>query len=290
MVTTTGRVGKGKDMATAEEIAGAILGEEPEAPEEAAPETVEETVETEEATTATETTTEAPETADEPAEEETKVPLKALQEERRKRQEYEARLKEVEEKIKPTAEPPTIESLYLQDPQGVTSRINLEIAKLQNDDPYGNAEAIERLRDLKIELRETGINHRRAAETQQVHEMQSFVNDIARAVPDFQNKVQVLTEFATNDLGLSDVAISQLSNPAIVGKEAAKDFIVHVAKQYEAKQAAATVKQKAVQPKPTTVEAPGTGSKPSAENLGNLFEEAKRTGNWDKYLDAKGVL
>jgi hypothetical protein len=275
---------------TAEEIAADILGmnEEPseEAPQvEEQPETVEEVEET----TSSEVAEEVSEVVEE---EDTKVPLKALVEERRKRQEYEAKLKEIEEKVNAQTpkEPPTIEQLYETDPQGTTSRINAEIARLQNDDPFGNAEAIERLRDLKIELRETSIINKQNGQTKALQEQQAFVNELTAAIPDLPKKTQALTEFAMTEMGMTDEALQRLSNPQLVGKEAAKAFITMVNKQYEQKQAATSVRSKAVQPKPTSVESPGTGSRQSAENIGNLKAEAIRSGDWSRYLAATGVL
>lgn len=256
-------------------IAGAMLGEEPPAaepePETEAPETPTETAE--------ETT--APVAEVDEKEDDIKVPLKALQEEKRKRQEYEARLKELEERVKPKEE--TIEDLYDKDPQGVTSRINAEIARLQNDDPFANAEAIERLRDLKIELKEKSTMRRVTSE-------QSFVANLQREVPDLHQKADAYTDFAITELGYDRHTLETLTNPAIVGPQAAINFVKTVAAQYNKAQAVKTVQQKAVQPKPTTSEPPGKGIPAQTQDIGRLKAEAKASGDWSKYLDAVGAL
>lgn len=256
----------------AEELAGAILGEEQEteSPEIEATETAEETPEP------------ASEVVEEP-EEEVKVPLKALQEERRKRQEYEARLKDIEDKVSATPKEQTLEDIYAADPQGTTSRINAEIARLQNDDPFANAEQIEKLRDLKVELREKVVNRTSQAE-------RAFIQDLQREVPDLAAKQDVYTDFAIEELGYDRQTLQQLSNPALVGAQAAIKFVKSIATQHARANAAVTAKAKAVQPQPTRTEAPGTGVKTSGTDLGKLKQDAARTGDWSKYLEAAGVL
>lgn len=263
---------------TAEDVAGAILGEEPETTEQAEETTTEETAaeETVPATTEEETTT--TEEVEEP--EEVKVPLKALQEERRKRQALEAQLKAAENKPKGQE---TIEDMFIRDPAGTLTSINAEIKRLAEEDPYGNAAQIETLRDLKTDLRERGQSHQQA-------QAQEFVKELNTIIPDFMSKQRALTKFAVEELGYDMDELSESTNPQVVGKRSALATIRVIAKQYEKATAAKTVKQKEVATKPTAVEAPGTGAKPSAESIDRLMEEARETGDWSKYLDARGLL
>jgi hypothetical protein len=239
-----------------------------------------ETAEIEEATAATEVDETAPEVVEEA--EDTKVPLKALQEERRKRQEYEAKIREYEAQQAPP-QPQTLADMYLADPQGTEASIYNEIARLAQEDPYSNAVAIAKLQALVPKLE-------REAATRVQSEDSRFMQALNTAIPDFSQKVPVLTDFARNELGYSDDTIARLSNPKVVGPQAALDFVKSVAKQFDQKQAVRTVQQKAVQPKPTKVEQPGTGVPQSVETLSSLKAEAMRTGKWARYLEASGAL
>jgi hypothetical protein len=58
---------------------------------------------------------------------------------------------------------------------------------------------------------------------------------------------------------------------------------------YDKINAPKTLSDKKTQPKPTQVEAPGSGFKaPAGPTYQQLFAEAKETGDWTKVLKAKG--
>lgn len=252
------------------------------APAEEIPAEVEEA--TEEPTEETAEETEVPATPEEGTD--VKVPLKALQEEKRKRQEYEAKLKEIEERLNAVPQPKqeqSLEDIYAADPQGTTSRINAEIARLQNDDPFQNAEQIERLRDLKIELREK-------VQVRQVTSEKQFVAELQREVPDLQAKSDEYTKFALEQLGYDRETLATLTNPSIVGGKAAIKFVKAVATQYARANATQTIKAKSVQAQPTKTETPGSGSPPSNNELAEAWKTAEATGNFTDYLVKAGLV
>lgn len=263
-------------QAFADQHAAELLGlEVPIAEEE-----VEKVEDVEEETTAT-TETEV-EVMEEPQEE--KVPLKALQEERRKRQELEQRLKEKEQQKPEQQGNETVDQMYQRDPQGTISAINQEITRLVNDDPYTHAEAIERLRDMKVDLRERNM------QAQQV-QAGRFVQELNMAVPNFQQKAPLLVEFAINELGYSNETLAQFSNPQAVGPKAAIEFTAMINKAYESKKAIETVRQKQSQPKPTPTERPGDGAGSQQNvNIKQIKERAQSTGNYADYLEAIGAI
>jgi hypothetical protein len=124
----------------------------------------------------------------EPEKVEKVVPLAALEDERRKRQDAEARLAERE--VKPTAPAKTMEEYYEADPQATIAYINNEIAKLQNDDPFGSALQVEQLRDLKIELKEK-------VSSKTMKRQNEYAAKITAAIPDFLEVKPALEKFAT---------------------------------------------------------------------------------------------
>ena len=68
-------------------------------------------------------------------------------------------------------------------------------------------------------------------------------------------------------------------------------FIMGVNKMYDKVHAPKTMEGKKTQPKPTQVEAPGTGFKaPAGPTYDQLLQEAKDTGDFSKVLKAKGYL
>lgn len=223
----------------------------------------------------------------EPQEPEVKtVPLKALEEERRKRQEMAKRLEEVEKKLAPPPkQPQTIDEFYEVDPKGTMDYLNNEIARLTEEDPFGNVRKIENLRDTKEELRLRGA-------TQRQNQQSRFVTDLNKAIDGFDKKREALTTFATSELGYTPQELAMLTNPGVVGHEAAIKTVKLINRQFEAKQAPATLKSKEVKPKATQVEPPGEGLQPPAPDaqVAKLYEQAKKGEiPWHKYFEATGI-
>jgi len=204
----------------------------------------------------------------------------AVAEERRKAEE------ERKAKEEPAAkkEPKTFEEFYDQDPQGVMTWINSEIARLAEESPYTNAVQIENLRDKKLELKDYG-KQKEATRTSQ------YMANVEKAIPGFNSKRKELAKHATDDLGYTMDDISTLSDPSKVGESAAIKFMAQINKSFELANAGKSLKSKEVK-QPTKVELAGTGGfKTSSEtNLTKLYESAKTNGTneaWAAYFDAK---
>lgn len=221
---------------------------------------------------------------DETDEETGTVPVKAVVEERRKRQALE---KEVEELKKsqppPQPQPPaqkTVYDYYDEDPQSVMQWINGEIAKLTEEDPFGNVAKIELLRDQKADLRQYGISKASELST-------SFRQEIQKAVP----KMDAVTEYAVKELGYSSDEMKFLTAPAQNKAEA--DFklktLKTIQRAYDKENAGKGIDKKEVKRQPTQVERPGSGVSTPSPKLQKLLDEAKRTGNWMAYIEAAGI-
>lgn len=219
------------------------------------------------------------------------VPLKALQEERRKRQEYEAKIAELEMAKTPHKQEATqsqsLEEWYEADPQAATYAINQEIARLQVDDPYNpqTLAQIEYLRDKKIELAKT-------VDTRVQTRNMELYNDAKKLVPDYETKKEQLFDFATTSLGFSQEDLFRMTNPNIVGKSAALNMLKVINSQYDSANAVKTVNQKKATTQATKVEKPGDGSNMEAAtpSLSKLKEAARATGDWTAYLEGIGAI
>lgn len=202
----------------AEEIAGEAPVEE--TGEEETGETPEETGEEEEATPATE--------------EKKTVPIKAVLEERRKRQALEdeiRKLKEEQQAKQPTPQKPveqkTLYEHYDDNPKAVTDWINGEIARLTNEDPYENALQIENLRDQKAELKLYG-------QQRQVTKQNTFIAELNKAIPNITDRAPKLIQFAQTELGYTPEDINALTNPNLVGEAMAIKNTKMINRLYEA--------------------------------------------------------
>lgn len=157
------------------------------------------------------------------------VPLAALEDERRKRQDLEAENARLKGSVKPpeTASPvKSIEDYYLEDPKGTTEYINGEIARLQNEDPYTNALQVEKLRDLKLELREKVAV--RGAE-----KAEEYARKVSAIIPDMVTAAPILTKFAVEQLGYSMDDLARVTTPQIVGEKAALATLSLIKRQYD---------------------------------------------------------
>lgn len=250
----------------------------------------------------TEPTSEEPE-QEEPVEEEEekKVPLKAVMEERKKRQEYEERLKRQEEEIQalkqtlPKPPPKDVYEAYDQDSNGVIASLNNEIDKLVADDPYGHASRIEKLRDLKAELRNREVQKITQHLSQQT-EAAKVIAEVKAACPDIDEliapqgdePVGPLVRFAVEQLGYTQEDLQELEPHR--GMSAARKAKA-LYKAY--KLAHPTPEKKEAKPRPTPVEQAGRGIPKQAVNADALFERAKRSGkndDWAEYFIAKGLV
>ena len=263
-------------MEQEEQLGEEILEEE----ESFEPETVEEE---------TEPTSEEVEQDSQPEEEpEPKtVPVDALVDERRKRQELERRLDEISQGVQSLQQgkpPSTLEEAYDRDPQGVMRDLNAEIKKLSEDDAYGHASQIELLRDKKDELRRREFTNLQKQLNQQTT-AQKAASIVMREIPDFNKRSQELTRFAAEELGYTQEDFERTN---FVNGESAAREILRVNRLYE--KFHAKPEKKKGKPKPTQVEGAGKGVQKTEPSLQSLLEKARETGDWTEYFDAKGLL
>lgn len=229
------------------------------------------------------------------------VPLKAVVEERKKRQELEKQLKALADgqealrkAVTPAQKPKDIYEAFDQDSDGVLRDLNGELKKLVSEDPYGNAEKIEQLRDLKDELRRREVT-KLTNQLSQQSQAQQVIADVKAACPDIEQLVAPidgyengkLIKFAVEELGYAPEDVEELDPRR--GMSAARK-VKALYKMY--KTANPEPQKKEVRPKPAAVEPPGQGIPKQQVNLNKLFEQAKRTGSaddWAAYLEAKGL-
>lgn len=249
--------------------------------EEPAPTAEQEDVEDEVEDSDSEETLAEDETEEEEEADEAKVPVAALKDERRKRQELEARLQALEEgqQQPKTQKQQTLEEAYNADPKGVLNALTERIAAAEVE---GNVAEAERLRDLKDDLKLSGVK-RLEQQYQQQSQLQKLSSMLLEAIPDYQKKQSELTEFAIDTLGYTMNDLARSTDPHTRGVDGIKE-IIRINTAYEAFMANRTVPKKKVK-KATKVEKPSTGTPPAPNNLSKAHKDAKESGNWQGYLE-----
>ena len=255
-----------------------------------------EAVETETVEEETEPTAEVEEAVEEEVEEvvvEPKmVPLAALEDERKKRQLLEETVQGIRNDVdsqKSQTPPKTLEEAYDRDPKGVMSDLTAEIRRLRTEDRFENADRIDELADRKDELRQRGANAVVADATKQLNQqssVQKVLSIVTREIPDFNQKLPALEEFAVKELDYTLDEFRARTAPE-QGDMAAREFI-RVNKLFN--RLNAKPQAKVVKAKPTSVEGAGKGVAPQAVSIDSLMEKAKKSGDWTEYFDAKGLL
>lgn len=260
------------------------------------PEEVEETVEEETVPTTDETESEevdeeVVEESDEEVETDRKtVPLTALEDERRKRQEYERQLKELQEGLNevkgkvPQEAPKDIFEAFDRDPKGVTRDLNARIKQLRAEDPIGYADEIDSLQDLKSDLRVREVQNIQK-QLQKQTKTSEVLQKINSVVPDFNSKVGVLEEFAIKELGYTREDLIRATN--FDNGDAAVREVARINKLYE--RFHAKPEKKVVKKKPTEVEGAGKGIKKADVSREELMARAKETGDWAGYMEQLGL-
>lgn len=216
------------------------------------------------------------------------VPLAALEDERKKRQEMEVELKSIREgvdSLKSQQAPKDIFEAYERDAKGVMRDLNSEISQLATDDAYGNAPKIEQLRDMKDELRRKEFTNLQTTLNQQTT-ASKVAQTITQAIPDIQTKQVELTKFAIEELGWGAQELQERTNFS-QGDSAARE-VIRINKMYD--KVHAKPQAKLVKAKPTQVEGAGKGLSKNEPNMDNLRLEAQKSGDWTEYMDAKGLL
>jgi hypothetical protein len=232
------------------------------------------------------------EVVEEVAEEEpTMVPLASLKDERGKRQALEDELRGYKDGVaavktqQPEQAPKTLEEAFDRDPEGVVRDLNLEIRRLRDEDPHGNANDIDTLLDRKADLRNREFHNIQNQLNQQTA-TQKVLSTVTREIPDFNQKIKALQDFALNELDYTNEELTERIAPH--NGDAAAREILRINKLYErfnAKPQAKVVKAKA-----TKVEGAGKGVTNTGPDLNSLKDQAMKSGDWTDYMDAKGLL
>jgi len=217
--------------------------------------------------------------------------LKTAISERKKRQETEAKLERIQETleslenaVKGSQQPATIEEAYERDQKGVIDNINASIA---NADAEGNTLEVERLRDLKEDLRQK-LRQKQESKQQITTKQTEIAAQLFSNVPDFgPEKAKLLTAFAIKNLEYTDKELSEKCNINKYGLEAVRE-IVRINKLYEKTKIPDAALKKKVK-KPTTVEKGGKGAPKTKTNVQALVKEARKTGDWQSVLEARGL-
>lgn len=220
-----------------------------------------------------------------PPSDEKTVPLKALEKERRKRQELESKLRERDEAPVQTGSQKSIYDVYLENPRGVIDYLDSEIFRLSEEDMFSNIRAIEALRNQKLELSDYGQQKRR-------EKQERFQSEVAKNVPTYATKTAELKQFALTELGYTAQEYKTLTDPNVVGDAMAVKNIKLINRQFEAAHAGANVEKKQVRQQPTNVEKSGAVGQKVNTNLKQLKEQAQKTGStndWARYIEAGGT-
>lgn len=200
-----------------------------------------------------------------------------LQEAAEARKELE-RIRQEIEAAKPKAQPRDIYEAYDQNPQEVLAFVNQEIARLANEDAYGNVAEIERLRDMKTDFYNREAVKYKETQAKQM-ESNLVLQEIYKAVPDIETKQLELKDFAINVMGFSEEELARETSPS-AGMTAATT-IKRINQAYTKFNAGKTAQSKATKPAPTKVEKPGQGFTPPKTNeTADRIKSAKETGDW----------
>jgi len=215
--------------------------------------------------------------------------LEATKAERRKRQEAEEKLDRLQssldnlqETVTSSQAPKTLADAYERDQKGVTDNINANIAQANED---GNIVEVERLRDLKADLRQQSST--KESNTHRVtQQQQEIANLLTSKIPDFgKDKAKELTAFAIDQLEYTDADLTEKTNISKHGVGAVNE-IVRINKLFEKSKAPTTAKKKKVK-KATTVEKGGKAGKKSVASTQKLIDEARKSGDWSAVLEAR---
>ena len=202
------------------------------------------------------------------------------------------------EQVRQNAAPPrSIEEAYARDPRGVLNFIDqqIESQKLEADkDPFNAIKQLAHLQAWRNRLTDMGVQ---AIETRrQFNEVTtSTLQEVAEAIPDFgPEKQKALTEFAVQELGYTMEDLSQLTDPrrGRLAAQVVKTINAAYDTKYGSKEKAAiSASQKKVNRMPV-VEGAARSQTSSVPNqaLSKAMSEAKKTGDWTKVLDMKGVI
>ena len=148
--------------------------------------------------------------------------------------------------------------------------------------------AIANLQAAKDEFRGK-IELQRSQQAQQSQIIQQSVEALRRAIPNFETRQQELSDFAVNELGMSEQEIAYMTSPVFHGPMATK-LVFAMNKLYEKVHAPATAdkKLKKASPQPTMRSGSGNTGKVSSKPAA-LKSKAMQTGSsedWAAYIQS----
>lgn len=216
------------------------------------------------------------------------IPRKAYQAEKEKRQGLEKRVQEMEQQLaaaKTAAatpkQPQTIEEAFDQNPEGVLTYVDQQIAAANA--AYDPDEA-QKWKDAKVDLVARGLKSQHQRQTKESH-VAKINTEIYKAIPDFDTKRPELVALAT-EYGLTEQEAVDIFNPEVVGDSAARMAKVFN-KVHTIVNAGKTAKAKEVKTPPRT-EGAGTGGFSNSNPTNKQLNRAKETGNLDDWAALLG--
>lgn len=216
------------------------------------------------------------------------VPVKALEDERRKRQDLETKYKDLETRVKaqesvppPKKQPETLEELFDVNPEQALAYVDQQIRAAQGEYDEGK---VAQWVQAKTDLVARGlINQQR--QTSKGERVSRINVEILKAVPDFEAKRPELVKLA-RDFGLNDDESEQIFTPEVVGESAAR-MAKMMDKVYSIVNAGKSAKGKEVKTPPRT-EPAGTGGFSNNSQNSKLLDRAKETGSTDDWARLLG--
>lgn len=208
------------------------------------------------------------------------------------RTELKREIENLRKEVASSKQPATVEEMFDRDPEGTLRYIDQEMSKhrtrLDGVDALDAVKHIEELRSVKDNLLLRGINQsRKMGELNRISA--EAQGEVLRAIPDFDKKEPILTDFAIKELGYSIEDIRFLTDPTNTGKYASK-FIMQINKTYEIANAQKTAALKQVKIPPKQ-EAAGTGGgDDQGATYKTALKRAMETGDWTDVLKMKGTI
>lgn len=184
--------------------------------------------------------------------------------------------------LKSGKQPRNLEEAFDQDPNGVLTRIGMEIdqreIQLAGIDPISDPDDAKQLRIEIARLRslDRNLNQRGMAIQNMIQEGNAIVADtlteVRASIKDYDSKRPAFEKFAIEDLGYTEQEIGVLTDPRIVGKSMAiKNFFI-VNSLFEKVEAGKKAEAKLKNLKPNQLEKDTISSGKSSEDLESYDE------------------
>lgn len=200
-----------------------------------------------------------------------------LSEEQRKLEETR---KQIEDKAAPKQR--TIYDDYLDNPLGVSSYIDSEIAQAR---AAGDYDRVEQLRDLKLNTIAYGQNH---FASQAAHDVSNarMLSELKSSIQDYDNKMPMVKNTAMTDFGLTDEDMNTILHPDNGALSIKMAKILE--RMHDIKAATKTMKAKVKAKTPNEVTKPGTGNRGASSanaTLDALRAKAQSSGRTEDLVE-----